>query len=157
MGSSLLIGGLGAILAFEARFVITSIQGLDADSFGGLLIAASISLLGIVSFLVREAFESRTVAFSSWWTTRPKVMSWVIFLALVLVAPLIFFVSVDAKLLCETVRWAGFALMLACAVATSGEILFGEGLSKGIAMTWWLSLMCLVAFVPLLDQVPSPR
>lgn len=155
IGTSVLIGGLGAVFAFEAAFLITRIQGIDTRSSSWLLIACVLSLLGVLSFLVQEAFESRIVAFCPWWAIKFKIVSWVAFMAGLLSSPVCFFVSVNSRVLCEATRWGGLLLISACAVATLGQIFFQAGLSKRIAVIWWLVLLSLVALLPLLDLNPS--
>ncbi|MCF8070681.1 MAG: hypothetical protein K9M96_09385 [Deltaproteobacteria bacterium] len=157
VGSSLLIGGLGTVFAFEAAFLVTRIQGIDLKGSAWLLIACVLSLLGILAFLVQEAFESHIVAFCPWWTVKTKIISWVVFLAMLLVSPICFFVPVDSRLLCQVIRWAGLLLMGACAVTSFGQIFFQAGLSKRFALIWWLTIICFVITLPLLDLIPSQK
>lgn len=151
VGSSLLIGGLGTVFAFEVAFLVTRIQGIDTNNSSGLLIVCVLSLLGILAFLVQEASESHIVAFCPWWAVKSKIVSWFIFLGALIVSPICFFVPVNSRLLCEATRWTGLLLMTSCAITNIGQIFFQSGLSKRFTLIWWLFLIFSVALLPLLD------
>ena len=151
VGSRLVIGGLGTIFAFEAAFLITRMQGIDPGENTFLLISVILVFLSIVGFLVQEAFESRIAAFTPWWTLKPKLASWVVFIAFLVAAPISFFVPLDGMHVCHAVRYSGLALIVSCLMAAIGQIHFEAGLTKGMVLTWWLVLGGIILIAPVLD------
>ncbi|GBE52841.1 hypothetical protein BMS3Bbin14_01316 [bacterium BMS3Bbin14] len=156
LGSSLLMGGFGAVFAFEAAYIIARLQNANLSSEGGNLIACVIVFLSVLAFLAVEAFEARIVAFSAWWTTRAKLVSWLSFLTMLITAPFAFFLPVSSAVLCIWIRTFGTILVTACFITHLGQIFFGSGLTKRLMLVWWLAMAIFCSVIPLLDLIPTP-
>ncbi len=154
LGSSLLISGFGALFAFEAAFLFGKLQNLNITDYGWRLIACALSFLNILAFLVLEAFEGRIVAFSAWWTTKTKMISWVLFLIVVLTSPIAVFSPISPPLVCLAIRLLGMVLILSCLVTNLGQLFFEQGLTKRITLIWWLTMAIFISTTSMLDFVP---
>ncbi len=155
LGTSLLIGGFGTVFGFEAALMFTKLQKLSSDEYEGHIIACILSFLSILFFCMFEAFEGRIVAFSSWWTTRSKLISWFIFLMGLLTAPAVAFAPINPLLVCNAIRLIGILLVLSCAVTNLGQVFFEEGLTKRSTLIWWLAMALFMLFTPMMDYIPS--
>lgn len=157
VGSTLLIGGLGTILAFEVKIVADKIMPLSS-TYSGQLISCAVGLLCAVVFLMQEAFNDKLVAFGCRWTRKTRLMCWISFLAL-LIWVLPFGASEgDAYpfVLFGAIRLFSVAINLFSVTTTFGQILYEAGISKQMTLVWWLAMSIFILLVPLLDYLPVP-
>jgi len=151
LGSSLYIGGYGAVFAFEAVYVVSQLGEAVAARQVGNLIACVLVFLSVLGFLAFEAFEAGTVAFSPWWTARANLVSWAVFLTMVFgLAPFTWFVPIPPSVLGPAVRFLGTLLIISCILTTLGQVFFGAGLTKRTTLIWWAAMAFLILAVPLL-------
>jgi hypothetical protein len=146
VGTSLFVGGFGAVFGFEASFFYTKIfefkvvQPLE-------IIITMLGMLAVIFFLFEQAFESRISAFAPRWTLYTQILSWSFFLLFILGGGVVIFGQPDARELISWFRIFSLLLIASCLSGDLGRIFFNSGLNKLAAVVLWLFLFVTIYFL----------
>ena len=152
LGSSMLIGGFGAIFSFVSAFLLNKAFTGDYACFE-YVFASVISMLAIIFFLVEEAFENRIIAFTHFWALKPRIAAWILFLSFILAAPIGAFMSVPTKTVLGLMWICAILINIMCVISYLGQFFRGEGWSKGLAVFARILTAGLIWFLPFIKSI----
>lgn len=152
LGSSMLVGGFGAIFSFVSAFLLNKAFSGQFACFEYVFVSV-IAMLAIIFFLVEEAFENKIIAFSYNWTMKVRTIAWALFLSFVLSAPLGAFLSFPIKIALNFMWICAFLISIMCALSYCGQFFRGEGWSRGIAVFARLTTAFLIWLLPYIKGI----
>ncbi|MFH1688775.1 MAG: hypothetical protein ABIE42_00880 [Candidatus Eisenbacteria bacterium] len=129
LSTSLLMGGLGAILSFELGFLLNRVLttvGLSVEQLFAFVFAVGALLV----FMIEETFERRMIAFTYAWTFGFKIAAWALLLAFIIVSPAALLVDVAGPVLLNSIWLWALLLTILGITYDSGEIFYVGGFSK---------------------------
>jgi len=139
LGSKLMLGGFGAVFAFELTILFEAAMP-QGFSFGEILVLIIFSLT-ILAYLAYQFVDESLVAFESVWTTTPYKWTMYLFLAFLVGYPFLAFIEINPFLLVAALRIYTILFIALCIVKDLGRIFFEKGLSKATLMLGWFGLL----------------
>lgn len=149
LGSKLMLGGFGAIFAFELTFFYEKIISVNLPIND--ILALVLFSLTILAYLTYQIFDDSLVAYESPWTTKPYFFSMYLFLAFLVSSPFLVTANIDLSIVVSGLRIYSLVFILVCIIKDMGRTFFEKGLSKKILMIAWLALIAFfaISYIPL--------
>ena len=144
MGSEMLNGAFGAIYLLVWGYWNGSIDKNSLPMYCAMLLF--FNLLGIGHYLFISGFGSRIISFQKHWTIKYEMLSWVIFL-LILIVNLMFIVNIKdiSIFIIITNSILTLILLIIQFISLLGKKFYNNGYSKNIAIT--VVVICIIGIV----------
>lgn len=152
IGTSLLVGGFGAIFGFVASLLFTKVLEAKDIHFVELM-NLIMGMMAIIFFLLEQGFESRIVAFAPRWGVGWLIASWFLFLSFIIGGTIVIFGLTNVHDVISFFRLFSLAFICCNLVIDLGRVFFDSGLSQKAAVALWSVLGVLILVLPWMEQV----